>query len=160
MCILHYIFFASRRHSPLYCSGMPRICSTDKPLWALIFYSWLFVDPTAIDCRVIEQTTSIMLHQAPLADLVQFVETFVIEEDTIFSLRRKLRSGLKEATDQSLENLLSIMNKLGASNNLALRLEMIAESVDVKIVIACSRQLDHGHRKFDRNIFHVAVHRL
>jgi hypothetical protein len=139
---------------------MPRIWDTDKPLCALVFYSWLFTDSTSIDTRNIEHATSIMLHQASLPDLINFVQKFIIDDDKIFMLRRKVRNTLQMVTDASLENLLAITNKLAASGNLNLRLEMIAERVDVKVIIACSRQLDCGHRKFDRNIFHFAVHYL
>jgi len=137
-----------------YYSGIPRIFAGEKPLSALVFNAWLFATPSS----TIEHFTLLMLHQASPTDLARFVQKFVIKDGKIFALRRKLRDSLETAIDEPLEWVFGIATKLAASGNLTLRLETIAERADVKAIAACNRQLDHGHRKFDRNIFHYAVH--
>ena len=136
-------------------SGVPRIFNVEKPLSALVFNAWLFANPN----ELIEKSTLLLLQRASLADLTWFVQKFVIEDGKVSALRIKLRDALNTAkVDEPLERVFGIATKLAVPGNLTLRLEMIAERADVKLVVACNRQLDHGHRKFDRNIFHFAVH--
>ncbi|SRR6266545_4460510 len=117
-----------------YYSGYHRIFNNEKPLSALVFNAWLFADPNL----TIEHSTSLMLHRAS-TDLAPFVQKFVIEDQKVFALRNKLRDALKTAIDEPLEWVFGIASKLATPGNLTLRLEMIAERADVKVIVACNR---------------------
>jgi hypothetical protein len=106
-----------------------------------VFNAWLFANPDP----TIEQSASLILHLASPTALARFVQKFVIEDGKVFELRRKIRDALKTSINERLEWLFGIATKLAASGNLTVRLEMIAERADARLVAACNRQLDHGH---------------
>lgn len=137
------------------CPGFTTLTSLFVP-WCLIRgYSLIPLPLTSKQLSIPHLSCSIK----PPSRLGQIRAGIHHQRRKIFTLRREFRDALKLA---SLEWVLGIATKLASPGNLALRLEMIAERVDVKAVVACnpSRQLDHGHRGFDHNVFHYAVHYL